>query len=266
MKYWIKQTKQCTKQNAEENRRYGKVGGVCEIRIRSFADFYFECELSTRTLAIELFQRIIKEMQKNAAIIIFLATAIAGCSGRSPNVSNVDPARTEPAGTPHVDHMNMPSSPGAADAPYDLQFLDTMIAHHKDAIDMARLAGSRAQHDELKQLARNIITDQQREIEKMQGWRSKWFGEAPQAVNMQFPGMAEGMSGMNMEKLDSLKANSFDLEFIRQMIPHHEGALAMAKDALVNGSNAEIKSLARQIVEAQEAEIRQMRQWQEGWK
>jgi uncharacterized protein (DUF305 family) len=50
------------------------------------------------------------------------------------------------------------------------------------------------------------------------------------------------------------------------MIPHHEGALTMAKDALVKGSNEEIKSLARQIVEAQEAEIAQMKQWQEAWK
>jgi uncharacterized protein (DUF305 family) len=50
------------------------------------------------------------------------------------------------------------------------------------------------------------------------------------------------------------------------MIPHHEGALAMAKDALSKGSNEEIKSLARQIVEAQEAEIAQMKKWQESWK
>ena len=71
---------------------------------------------------------------------------------------------------------------------------------------------------------------------------------------------------MDLAKLDPLKANAFDREFIRQMIPHHEGALAMAKDALAKGSNEEIKSLARQIVEAQEAEITQMKKWQEEWK
>ena len=131
---------------------------------------------------------------------------------------------------------------------------------------MARLVGSRAQHDELKQLARNIITSQQREIEKMETWRSNWYSGAAPAVNMQFPGMSEGMSEMDMEKLDPLKAKSFDLEFIRQMIPHHEGALTMANDARVKGSNAEIKSLANQIVEAQEAEIAQMKKWHEEWK
>ncbi|MEP7214129.1 MAG: DUF305 domain-containing protein [Acidobacteriota bacterium] len=205
-------------------------------------------------------------MKKQVVTIMLLMSAIAGCSGRSSNMTTINPSNTDPTAMQHGDHMNMPSSPNAADAPYDLQFLDTMIVHHKGAIDMARLAGSRAQHDELKQLARNIITSQQNEIEKMEDWRSKWFSGAAPAVNMQFPGMSEGMSGMDIEKLDPLKANAFDLEFIRQMIPHHQGALAMANDARVKGSNAEIKSLASQIVEAQEAEIAQMKQWQEDWK
>lgn len=194
---------------------------------------------------------------------MFAAAAFAGCGGGSSNVGN---SNTAPTAMQHGEHTTMSTSPGAAGAPYDLQFLDTMIAHHKGAIDMARLAGSRAQHDEIKQLARNIITSQQNEIEKMEDWRSKWFGGAAPAVNMQFPGMSEGMSGMDIEKLDRLKANAFDLEFVRQMIPHHQGALTMANDARAKGSNAEIKSLANQIAEAQEAEIAQMQKWQEEWK
>ena len=205
-------------------------------------------------------------MKMKIPILMIVVAVVASCSGRSSNVQTVEHSNMDHSKMQHDDHANMPSSPGASAAPYDLQFLDTMIAHHQGAIEMAGLAGSRAQHEELRQLSRNIITSQQNEIEKMQGWRSKWFNNAPPAVNMQFPGMSEGMSGMDLTKLDPLKANAFDLEFIRQMIPHHEGALAMAKDALAKGSNEEIKSLARQIVEAQEAEITQMKKWQEEWK
>src|SRR5829696_7486318 len=205
-------------------------------------------------------------MKMKIPILMIVVAVVASCSGRSSNVQTVEHSNMDHSKMKHDNHSNMPSSPDASAAPYDLQFLDTMIAHHQGAIEMAGLAGSRAQHDELKQLARNVITSQQSEIEKMQGWRAKWFNNAPPAVNMQFPGMSEGMSGMDLTKLDPLKANAFDLEFIRQMIPHHEGALAMAKDALAKGSNEEIKSLARQIVEAQEAEITQMKKWQEEWK
>lgn len=205
----------------------------------------------------------------NTRIAIFLVAAIglAACGGRiGTNVAGGEHANADQSKAQGPDHANMPGSPGAADAPYDLQFLDTMIAHHQGAIEMARLVGSRAQHDELRQLSRNMITRQQNEIDKMQGWRAKWYGDAPQAVNKLFPGMSEGMSRVNMAQLDQLKANAFDLEFVGQMIAHHEVSLAMAKDALDKGSNEEIKAMARRIIETQEAEIAKMKQWKDAWK
>jgi uncharacterized protein (DUF305 family) len=155
----------------------------------------------------------------------------------------------------------MNSSPGAASAPFELQFLDTMIAHHKGAVEMATLAESRAQRAELKELASGIVFDQEREIGKMAEWRNSWFDGKPEAINMQFPGMSLGMQGMNTKKLESLKGAEFDSEFVRQMIPHHEGAIEMAKAVKASSARAELKELAEDIIAAQQAEIEQMRKW-----
>jgi len=57
-----------------------------------------------------------------------------------------------------MDHSMMQSSPNASSAPYDLQFLDTMIAHHRGAVDMAGPCATNAQHAEVKTLCANVIS------------------------------------------------------------------------------------------------------------
>ena len=57
----------------------------------------------------------------------------------------------------------------------------------------------------------------------------------------------------------------FDLEFINQMTPHHDGAVAMAEEALQKSEKPEIKTLANQIIKAQEAEIKMMNEWKTKW-
>ncbi len=199
--------------------------------------------------------------------ILLLATIAlaAGCSTKT-NSNNAH------AGMDHntmdhskMDHSTMKSSPNAATAAYDLQFIDTMIAHHQGAVDMAKDCGAKAQHTEIKTLCANIISSQQKEISEMKAWREKWFAGAAQAVNMEMAGMADSMKGMDMKKLSALSGNDFDLEFIRQMIPHHDGAVIMAKEALQKTAKDEIKTLANAIIKAQEAEIKQMKEWQGAW-
>lgn len=164
-----------------------------------------------------------------------------------------------------MDHANMQSSPDAAKAPYDLQFLDTMIAHHQGAVDMARPALDKAQHQELKTMAKSIVSDQKREIAEMKRYREQWFGGKPQAMNMDMAGMRDSMKGMDMKKLNAATGNDFDVMFLEQMTPHHLGAVVMAKEALQKAEHQEIKTLASQIIKSQEAEIKQMNEWLAKW-
>lgn len=62
--------------------------------------------------------------------------------------------------------------------PFDKVFIDAMIAHHQTAIEAARIAQERAERPEIKELARAIIADQQREIDQMKTWRQAWYGSA----------------------------------------------------------------------------------------
>jgi len=163
-----------------------------------------------------------------------------------------------------MNHSGMKSDANAASAPYDLQFIDTMTAHHQGAIEMAKMVDGRTQRTELKAFAQKIIADQNKEIEQMKEWREKWFKGAPRAVNMEMPGMMDSMK-MDMSKLSNSKDKEFDLAFIEMMIPHHAGATTMAKEAQTKAEHAEIKTLAGNIIKEQEAEIKQMNVWKSEW-
>ena len=200
---------------------------------------------------------------KTTVLFLIACLAFVSCTRRP--VQKDAPVNRVPMDHSTMDHSKMESSPGAADAPYELQFLDTMIVHHGGAIDAAQLVTTRAQHKELQDMAKAIIADQQSEVAEMKQWRSQWFGESPQAVNMDLPGMRDGMKEMDLSKLDALKENDFDLEFIRQMIPHHEGAVTMAKDVLTRDVHPELKNLSENIVHSQSDEIEKMKAWQAEW-
>jgi len=80
---------------------------------------------------------------------------------------------------------------------------------------------------------------------------------------------ANDMPGMmdegRMVALEDLQGQGFDLAFIETMSEHHEGAIEMAETVLAEGENAEVAQVAESIIEAQRAEIDQMRQWQQDW-
>lgn len=148
----------------------------------------------------------------------------------------------------------MSSSPNAAKAPYDLQFLDTMSAHHQSAMEMAKLADQRSAHDELKQMAKKMIEDQQKDIQQLQHWKRQWYAEKGDAVNMKMPGMMESMQGMSVDKLVASNGEQFDAMYLNMMSKHHAGAMKMANSALKNAKHSEIKQFSQKLIDSQKEE------------
>jgi uncharacterized protein (DUF305 family) len=69
------------------------------------------------------------------------------------------------------------------------------------------------------------------------------------------------MDRMHADMMSMAYSGNADVDFVRGMIPHHQGAIDMAKVVLEHGKDPEIRKLAEDIVRAQEAEIRQMQEW-----
>ncbi|MCC5666761.1 DUF305 domain-containing protein [Nostoc sp. CHAB 5784] len=161
---------------------------------------------------------------------------------------------------------------GPADANFDIRFIDAMTPHHQGAVEMAKEAQQKSKRPEIKKLADNIIKSQNQEITQMKQWRQAWYpkaGDKPMAYNSQMGHMMEmssdQMQTMMMSQDLGAADAEFDLRFINAMIPHHEGAVTMAKDVLSKSKRPEIKQLAQEIVKAQDIEIKQMQQWRKAW-
>lgn len=150
----------------------------------------------------------------------------------------------------------------------DEHFIEQMIPHHEGAIAMAELALERSARPEIRSLAEDIVDAQAREITQMKSWYKEWFGsDVPEYSGS---GMGMMMGGGHMMAfegdLDELaEAENFDLEFIRQMIPHHEMAVMMASMLAASSERKEMQELADQIITSQSREIEMMRGWYTTW-
>lgn len=142
----------------------------------------------------------------------------------------------------------------------DVAFAHGMIPHHEQAIAMSDLALQRGSNAKVKDLANRIKQAQGPEIDKMKGWLSGW-GEPPTASGGEHGGGHQSgmLSGSELRQLGAASGAQFDKLFLEGMIRHHEGAIKMAQDGLNQGMFLDAKALARQIIDAQQAEINEMK-------
>jgi uncharacterized protein (DUF305 family) len=211
------------------------------------------------------------------ALLLAVSLALASCAGAEPSSaeqgSSEQDSDEESAGDMQgMDDSNMDmGSEGMMAASEmlmeggeysDERFIDAMVPHHQGAIDMAEVALENAEHLELLQLAENVISTQQAEIEQLRSIKEQEFGTSEVPTQMS----PEEMEMMGMEDPAELaNQRPFDEAFINAMIPHHESAIEMAQVALAESDNPAVRDLAGRIVDDQTREIEQMRGWLEEW-
>jgi uncharacterized protein (DUF305 family) len=145
----------------------------------------------------------------------------------------------------------------------DERFIDAMVPHHQGAVEMAEVALKNAEHEEIKELARNIISSQQAEIEELKAIKKEEFGTSNVPIEMSQEQMR--VMGMMMDPQELANREPFDKAFIDAMIPHHQSAIEMAQVAREKSEIPEIKELAEDIISAQKTEIEQMTRWRQQW-
>lgn len=208
---------------------------------------------------------------------IATSSSITACSTTTQTpTSSTDASSAQPIDHGNMQHSGMNHSTsmvlGPADAEFDLRFIDAMTPHHMGAVEMAKEAQQKSKRPEIQKLAASIINAQNKEIADLTQWRQAWYPKAGADAIAYNSQMGHSMP-MSQDQRKSMMMNmdlggvddQFDLRFLNAMIPHHESAVVMAKDALNKSKRSEIKQLAQEIVTSQEAEIKQMQQWKQAW-
>jgi uncharacterized protein (DUF305 family) len=211
---------------------------------------------------------------------ISIGSLLTACSDTSQtNARSASPSMNQTTGMDHstgdkkggMSH-SMSMDLGPADADFDLRFIDGMTLHHGGAILMAKEAQQKTKRPEIQKLATQIIKAQDTEIAEMKQWRKAWYSKASNLLRS-WNAETGHMTDIKPEQKQSMMMNQtlgvadarFDLRFINAMIPHHEGALEMAKEAQQKSKRTEVKQLANSIMASQQAEIQQMKQWRKAW-
>lgn len=154
-------------------------------------------------------------------------------------------------------------------SPADVEFMQGMIVHHAQAVEMTALINSHTENKELRTLGARISRSQQDEIKFMQRWLAARGDPIsaplamagmgmPQHAMLMMPGM---LTPEQMEALRKAYGAEFDHLFLTGMIQHHNGALTMVKDLFNSagaGQDAEIFNFATDADNTQRAEIRIM--------
>jgi uncharacterized protein (DUF305 family) len=156
--------------------------------------------------------------------------------------------------------------------PADVKFMQGMIHHHAQAIDMTELLKTRTASDDMKKLGLRIQVSQTDEIRMMQRWLQARGQDVPDPHAMHMPGMV--MPGMDhgpmmpgmltpdeMAHLATLKGAEFDRAFLEGMIKHHGGAILMVQELFASpgaGQESTIYAFASDVVADQQMEIDRM--------
>jgi uncharacterized protein (DUF305 family) len=192
---------------------------------------------------------------------VVCASCGAGRAGTAPIVQPGAPGRPTRAisAGDAVDLSRVPVTPA------DVRFMQRMIGHHAQALEMTALVSSRTPSEDMRLLTQRIEVSQADEIAYMRGWLEA-RGEPLPDVHAQHEASAPAMPGMltadEMARLAAASGAEFERRFLEGMIKHHEGALVMVQELLATpgaAQQAEIFAFSADVDADQRIEIERMR-------
>jgi uncharacterized protein (DUF305 family) len=199
------------------------------------------------------------------SLAVLLAIAAVSCKTAGAGSERVPIVQPGAPGQP----SRTISAAGAADrskirfTEADVRFMQGMIGHHAQALEMTALLRSRTTRDDMKLLARRIDDSQTDEIKMMRRWLDVRGQQVPgehahHAPGVLMPGM---LTAEEMARLAAAQGPAFDRLFLEFMIKHHEGALVMVKELFAAsgaGQEPEIFAFASDVDADQRMEIERM--------
>ncbi len=186
------------------------------------------------------------------SIVLALTLTLAACGSKDAASTNTAAATQATSGAPDAAALN------AA----DIEFAQGMIGHHEQAIEMAEIAldPNIGASPEVVDLATRIKGAQDPEVQLMTAWLTA-AGEPVVMDSMEGHDMSSMDGMMTAEQMDAMGAMTgaeFDTMWLTMMIAHHEGAISQSQTVKAKGSNADVLTLADQIIAAQQGEIAEM--------
>lgn len=206
----------------------------------------------------------------HAFVAVFVASALAAAGGgQAPQPPAPEPPPLVQPGAPGQEPRTITpgQSTDQSGVPFteaDVRFMQGMIGHHQQALEMSALVADRTASDAMRKLALRIEISQEDEINMMQGWLRARGQALPNPHAHHMPG-ATLMPGMltqeEMARLEAASGAEFDRLFLEGMIKHHMGALVMVEELFNTpgaGQDGEIYAFASDVDSDQRMEIERM--------
>ena len=205
------------------------------------------------------------------ALVLLAAVTAASCKAPTPGDTTPQAQEAAPLlqpGAPGEPTRAIPvaeatdlSRVGATEA--DVKFMQGMIGHHAQAVEMVAFVPSRTASEDMKKLAMRIDVSQEDEINMMKGWLTARGQAVPDAHAHHTPeGMMPGMlTAEEMAHLEAAQGVEFDRLFLEGMIKHHFGAITMVEALFKSpgaGQDSDINAFAGDVDADQRMEIDRM--------
>ena len=191
-------------------------------------------------------------MKARAAFATLAAALLLSGCGTAPDAPATEVAAAQAAIQAEGDHNDT-----------DVMYLQMMVAHHEQGLEMVRLAGKRAARDEIRTLAQAVDATQSDEVALMTSWLKQW--SAPTTVDHAPNAHADhgGLPATGAEEMTALKkakGATFETTFLNLFVAHQHNAVEMAHLETEKGKNAEAKAFGDRVRASRADQIKQMLQ------